>query len=66
MVFSLASIAFMIGGYALGGVLGAAWGLALGSGLKALVLWARISVVRREAPATPEPQGHAEPAPSGA
>ncbi|MEU4094107.1 hypothetical protein [Streptomyces sp. NPDC026673] len=66
VVFSLASVAFMIGGYALGGVLGAAWGLALGSGLKALVLWTRVAVVRRESVPADDPEGRAEPAPAGA
>ncbi|WP_018556885.1 MULTISPECIES: hypothetical protein [unclassified Streptomyces] len=64
VVFSLASVGFMIGGYALGGVLGAAWGLALGSALKALVLWARVAVVRRESAPADDPETRAEPAPA--
>ncbi|MER5613814.1 hypothetical protein [Streptomyces sp. NPDC002215] len=39
VVFSLASVAFLTGGYALGGVPGAAWGLCLGSGCKAVATW---------------------------
>lgn len=47
VVFSLGAVAFMLTGYALGGVLGAAWGLCLGSLLKAAALWLRVSAVRR-------------------
>lgn len=50
VVFSLASVAFMLAGYRMDGVLGAAWGLALGSALKAVALWLRIGSVRRERP----------------
>ncbi|SNR82618.1 MATE family efflux transporter [Actinacidiphila glaucinigra] len=64
VVFSLASVGFMIGGYALGGVLGAAWGLALGSTLKALVLWGRVAVVRRESAPADDPGTRTEPAPA--
>ncbi|MFB6871831.1 hypothetical protein [Streptomyces sp. NPDC056323] len=42
VVFSLASVAFLTGGYALGGVPGAAWGLCLGSGCKAVATWTRV------------------------
>ncbi|MFD3456506.1 hypothetical protein ACFWVC_30585 [Streptomyces sp. NPDC058691] len=65
VVFSLASIAFMISGYALAAVPGAAWGLALGSALKAAVLWTRVSLVRRE-PTASGPDPRPEPAPAGA
>ncbi|MFG2328022.1 hypothetical protein ACGFMM_00200 [Streptomyces sp. NPDC048604] len=54
VVFSLLSVALMLGGYALGGVLGAAWGLAAGSALKAVAAWTRVARTRPEAPA-PEP-----------
>ncbi|MER5972192.1 hypothetical protein ABT112_21045 [Streptomyces sp. NPDC002055] len=53
VVFSLLSVAAMLTGYALGGVLGAAWGLCLGSACKAVAAWLRIAVVRR----SPEPAG---------
>ncbi|MFB8034662.1 hypothetical protein ACFC5Z_17315 [Streptomyces sp. NPDC056004] len=43
VVFSLASVAFLTGGYALGGVPGAAWGLCLGSGCKAVATWTRVA-----------------------
>jgi hypothetical protein len=53
VVFSLASVAFMLGGYRIDGVYGAAWGLCLGSALKAAALWLRIAAVRRRtAPAS--------------
>ncbi|KAF4409355.1 MATE family efflux transporter [Streptomyces lycii] len=55
VVFSLLSVAFLVAGYALGGVLGAAWGLCLGSALKAAGSWIRIAYVRREG--TPRPAG---------
>ncbi|MEU6082985.1 hypothetical protein [Streptomyces sp. NPDC047108] len=50
VVFSLLSVGCLLVGYALGGVLGAAWGLCLGSGLKACAAWLRIASVRRERP----------------
>jgi hypothetical protein len=37
----------MLAGYQWDGVLGAAWGLFLGSALKAAALWLRIASVRR-------------------
>ncbi|MFF5444911.1 hypothetical protein [Streptomyces sp. NPDC012888] len=43
VVFSLLSVAFLLAGYAVGGVTGAAWGLALGSALKAAAAWLRVS-----------------------
>ncbi|MFC9242863.1 hypothetical protein ACFT7S_02105 [Streptomyces sp. NPDC057136] len=42
VVFSLAAVAFLAGGYALGGVTGAAWGLCLGSVCKAVATWTRV------------------------
>ncbi|MEU6346154.1 hypothetical protein ABZ883_34980 [Streptomyces sp. NPDC046977] len=65
VVFSLASIAFMISGYALAGVPGAAWGLAVGSALKATVLWTRVTLLRR-APATAGQDPRPEPTPASA
>jgi hypothetical protein len=41
LVFSLASVGCLLGGYALGGVLGAAWGLFLGSAAKGTASWLR-------------------------
>ncbi|WP_284575533.1 hypothetical protein [Streptomyces sp. 2P-4] len=41
VVFSLLSVGFLLGGYALFGVAGAAWGLALGSAAKASAAWLR-------------------------
>jgi len=49
VVFSLLSVSFLLAGYALGGVLGAAWGLCLGSTLKACAAWIRIVLVIRAA-----------------
>ncbi|MFJ3925810.1 hypothetical protein [Streptomyces sp. NPDC090022] len=43
VVFSLLSVAFLVAGYALAGVAGAAWGLALGSALKAAAAWWRVT-----------------------
>jgi hypothetical protein len=43
VVFSVLSVALLLGGYALGGVTGAAWGLALGSAAKAAAAWARVT-----------------------
>ncbi|MET9661402.1 hypothetical protein ABZY11_31990, partial [Streptomyces sp. NPDC006510] len=47
VVFSLAAVAFLTGGYVLGGVPGAAWGLCLGSGCKAVATWTRVARLRR-------------------
>ncbi|GLV81074.1 membrane protein [Streptomyces lavendulae subsp. lavendulae] len=49
IVFSLLSVALLLGGYAVWGVAGAAWGLALGSAAKAAAGWLRVA--RLEAPA---------------
>ncbi|MFG2711852.1 hypothetical protein ACGFX2_15010 [Streptomyces goshikiensis] len=51
VVFSLLSVALLLGGYAAFGVTGAAWGLAAGSALKAAAAWLRVSRL----PATPVP-----------
>ncbi|MFD0069963.1 hypothetical protein ACFVJ9_55040, partial [Streptomyces sp. NPDC127574] len=57
-VFSLLSVVFMLAGYLLtGSALGAAWGLAAGSALKAVAAWTRVARLRVEetapAPAVP-------------
>ncbi|MEV7420244.1 hypothetical protein [Streptomyces sp. NPDC089919] len=59
VVFSVLSVAFLLAGYVLWGAAGAAWGLALGSALKAAAAWSRVA---RLTP-TAEP---AEPAPAPA
>ncbi|MFJ8921465.1 hypothetical protein ACIREK_18595 [Streptomyces sp. NPDC102415] len=51
VVFSLTAVALMAGGYALGGVPGAAWGLALGSLCKAAATWTRVARLRRRSAA---------------
>ncbi|MFE9724285.1 hypothetical protein ACFYQ5_12030 [Streptomyces sp. NPDC005794] len=51
VVFSLTAVALMAGGYALGGVPGAAWGLCLGSLCKAVATWTRVARLRRRSPA---------------
>ncbi|MGW0364210.1 hypothetical protein [Streptomyces sp. NPDC002990] len=51
VVFSLLSVVFLVGGYALGGAVGAAWGLAAGSALKAAAAWWRVARLRVAAPA---------------
>ncbi|MEW2416808.1 hypothetical protein AB0953_24190 [Streptomyces sp. NPDC046866] len=43
VTFSVLAVALLLGGYALFGVSGGAWGLALGSALKAAAGWARVS-----------------------
>lgn len=51
VVFSLASVAFLTGGYLIGGVPGAAWGLCLGSVCKAAATWTRVArLTRRDRP----------------
>ncbi|MFF2324493.1 MULTISPECIES: hypothetical protein [unclassified Streptomyces] len=47
VVFSLAAVGFLTGGYVLGGVPGAAWGLCLGSVCKAVATWTRVARLRR-------------------
>ncbi|MFE2924849.1 MATE family efflux transporter [Streptomyces goshikiensis] len=58
VVFSLLSVALLLGGYAAFGVTGAAWGLAAGSALKAAAAWLRVSRL----PATPVPAPAPAPA----
>ncbi|CAM5505601.1 hypothetical protein SBADM41S_00789 [Streptomyces badius] len=53
IVFSLTSVAFLAGGYVVGGVPGAAWGLFLGSLCKAAATWIRVARLR---PGTPLPE----------
>ncbi|MCJ1680866.1 hypothetical protein MTF65_26670 [Streptomyces sp. APSN-46.1] len=43
VVFSLVSVGLLLGGYAVWGVAGAAWGLAAGSALKAAAGWSRVA-----------------------
>ncbi|HEY5835881.1 hypothetical protein [Streptomyces sp.] len=65
VVFSLASVVFLLAGYRLDGVRGAAWGLCLGSALKAGALWRRITSVRRApAPATDRAEADVRAEPS--
>ncbi|MFI8103623.1 hypothetical protein [Streptomyces sp. NPDC086023] len=70
VVFSLLSVGFLLGGYAVWGVAGAAWGLALGSALKAVAAWWRVSRVTPVADAGSGPSGAGEapghPAPTPA
>ncbi|MFD9370622.1 hypothetical protein ACFWA6_23385 [Streptomyces sp. NPDC060020] len=60
VVFSVLSVGLLLGGYAVGGVAGAAWGLAAGSALKALAAWLRVARLSPSAPQAREP----EPAPA--
>lgn len=55
VVFSLLSVALLLGGYAAWGALGAAWGLAAGSAAKAAAAWLRVSRVRPEPAVAPAP-----------
>ncbi|MFF1412500.1 hypothetical protein ACFVX6_22470 [Streptomyces sp. NPDC058289] len=54
VVFSLLSVGLLLGGYAVWGVAGAAWGLALGSASKAAAGWLRVARLPASAP-EPEP-----------
>jgi len=54
VVFSITAVAFLAGGYVIGGVLGAAWGLFLGSLCKAAATWIRVARIRRREPAPDE------------
>lgn len=54
VVFSLTAVAFLAGGYVIGGVLGAAWGLFLGSLCKAAATWIRVARIRRRKTAPDE------------
>ncbi|MFI1280572.1 hypothetical protein ACH4U5_07350 [Streptomyces sp. NPDC020858] len=56
VVFSLLSVGLLLGGYAVAGVAGAAWGLAAGSALKALAAWWRVARLRAPAPQDSEPE----------
>ncbi|ONK14813.1 hypothetical protein [Streptomyces sp. MP131-18] len=47
IVFSALSVCCLLAGYALGGITGAAWGLALGSAAKAAAVWLRIALELR-------------------
>jgi hypothetical protein len=56
VVFSLLSVVLMLGGYLVSGsALGAAWGLAAGSALKALAAWTRVARPRAEERSTAAP-----------
>lgn len=55
VVFSLLSLGLLLGGYAVWGVAGAAWGLAAGSALKALAAWWRVARLPAAVPALAEP-----------
>ncbi|MFJ3839373.1 hypothetical protein ACIPY6_28255 [Streptomyces sp. NPDC090054] len=61
VVFSLLSVALLLGGYAVWGVAGAAWGLALGSAAKAGAGWSRVARLevpsQDPAPAAPDTAG---------
>ncbi|WP_258037155.1 hypothetical protein [Streptomyces sp. SM14] len=57
VVFSLLSVACLLGGYALGGVVGAAWGLCVGSAAKSAAAWLRVRAVLREPPPADAPDG---------
>ena len=46
VVFSLFSVLLLLGGYGLAGAIGAAWGLAAGSALKAVAAWIRLAGLR--------------------
>ncbi|MGW5401319.1 hypothetical protein [Streptomyces sp. NPDC003952] len=56
VVFSLLSVGLLLGGYAVWGVAGAAWGLALGSASKAAAGWLRVARLPVPEPG-PEPVG---------
>ncbi|MFJ7589943.1 hypothetical protein ACIQZO_21675 [Streptomyces sp. NPDC097617] len=61
VVFSLLSVGLLLGGYAVWGVAGAAWGLAAGSALKALAAWWRVTRLPAAA-ASREPEPTSTPA----
>ncbi|MFI1224605.1 MULTISPECIES: hypothetical protein [unclassified Streptomyces] len=54
IVFSLTAVMFLAGGYVIGGVPGAAWGLFLGSLCKAVATWIRVAGIRRRRPVPQE------------
>jgi hypothetical protein len=43
LIFSLLSVVLLLVGYAAGGIIGAAWGLAAGSAAKAVASWTRVA-----------------------
>ncbi|WP_329379061.1 hypothetical protein OG625_11780 [Streptomyces sp. NBC_01351] len=51
VVYSLLAVGLLLGGYAMWGVAGAAWGLAGGSAAKATAGWLRVARLRTPAPA---------------
>lgn len=53
VTLSLLAVVLLFTGYALGGVGGAAWGLAAGSAAKAVVVWLRVAFIRRHTPPSP-------------
>ncbi|MEU9143157.1 hypothetical protein [Streptomyces sp. NPDC048349] len=56
IAFSALSVVFLLGGYAVWGPLGAAWGLAAGSALKAVAAWGRVARLPVSAPRGDEAQ----------
>lgn len=64
VVFSFAAVAFLTGGYLLGGIPGAAWGLCLGSLCKAVATWTRVAGLLRR-PAAERPAFSADAARPG-
>lgn len=56
VAFSLLSVVFLLGGYAMWGPPGAAWGLAAGSALKALAAWWRVARLPAKTPQPGEPR----------
>ncbi|MEW2632851.1 hypothetical protein AB0903_14640 [Streptomyces sp. NPDC048389] len=63
VVFSLLSVGLMYAGFAWAGAVGAAWGLAAGSAMKAVAAWLRVLRVRRRE-RTPAPDAGASPEPT--
>ncbi|MEU9759264.1 hypothetical protein [Streptomyces sp. NPDC047985] len=55
VVFSLVAVAFLTGGYVLGGIPGAAWGLCLGSACKAAATWTGVARLRRRSDSSAQP-----------
>ncbi|MCX4690901.1 hypothetical protein [Streptomyces sp. NBC_01408] len=62
VVFSLLSVGLLLGGYAVWGVAGAAWGLAAGSALKATAAWWRVARLKTPVRQDDEPHRAAAPA----
>ncbi len=65
VVFSLLAVVLMLGGYQLDGVLGAAWGLAAGSALKAVAAWLRVLRPAAAPAAVPAVSAAPRPGPDG-